>query len=162
MALWISILNRSNSWLMKRALLYFQGTTFALTHRYSTAADQTEGKQQQKKKNRKKIITCFSQTCIHKYQAFYLLGQMAQAHWSHTFLVLLEDREWPLTSHLPPSFSERHQTPPTVTPPLSEHFTTCSENSAPERGKPGGSVPQLCPGTEPVPQCCQHWAVLQK
>lgn len=48
MALWISILNRSNSWLMKRALLYFQGT-FALTHRYSTAADQTEEKQKNPK-----------------------------------------------------------------------------------------------------------------
>lgn len=126
------------------------------SYRYSAAADQTEGKG---KKNRKKIITCFSQTCICKHKAFYLLGQMAQAQQSHTFLVLFEDRERPLTSHLPPSFSEWHQMPLTVTAPLSEHFTVCTkENPILERGKPGGSAPQLCPGTGAAPQ---HGAALQ-
>lgn len=100
-----------------------------------------------KPQNRKKIITCFSQTCIYKHQAFYLLGQMAQAHWSHTFLVLLEDREGPLTSHLPPSFSERHQMPPTLTPPLSEHFTACMQRGelSPRKGKTRGFCPTAVP-----------------
>lgn len=104
--LWISTSDRNNSWLRKWRLLYFQGTKFALTHRYSAAADQIE----EKKKKRKKRIICFSQTCIWKHQAFYLPGQMTKAYWSaYTSLDLFEDRELHQTSPSPPSFSEWQQ-----------------------------------------------------
>lgn len=104
-----------------------------------TNIQQQQIKLEEKKKNnqktpRKKIITCFSQTCICKHQAFYLLDQMAQAHWSHTFLVSF-------MSHQSRSFSEQHQTNLTVPAPLPEHLTVCGEeNLTPERGKPGGSA----------------------
>lgn len=138
---------------MKWGLLYFRGTTLALTHRYSAAADQTRGKGKTKpKQNRKKIITCFPQTCICKHQAFYLLGQMAQAHWSHTlFYLRTENDPWLLPCHL--LFQSGTKLFPAVTAPLSECFTVCGEEkSAPEREKPGGSAPQLCPGTGAAPQ----------
>lgn len=149
------MLNRSNSQLMKLGCFIFKKQHLPL----HTDIQQQQIKLEETKQNRKKSLTCFSQTCICKHQEFYLLDQMAQAHWSHTFLVLFEDTEWALTSHLPPSFSEWHQRPPTVTAPLSERFSEGSEeNSSPERGKPGGSAPQLCPAQDLLLSCCAEGA----
>lgn len=118
----------------KQFLTYEMGLLYFFKHKYPAAVDQATRKKKKKKTTKEENNYLLFSNLHLQASSIYLLGQMAQAHWSHTFLVSL-------MSHLPPSFSEQHQTPLTVPAPLSEHFTVCGEdNLTPERGKPGGSA----------------------
>lgn len=122
-----------------------------------TDIQQQQIKLEETKQNRKKSLTCFSQTCICKHQEFYLLDQMAQAHWSHTFLVLFEDTEWALTSHLPLLFRSGTKGLRLSQLPFQSVSVRVVRRTQAQKGANQGVLPHSCA----LHRICS-WAVVQK